>query len=159
MIFMPWMCFVLSLGKSSLILPSYNLQKNCHFHMLGKDSLEHCRETPEDHLCNEPCWESADGQEIASLGCKMSPGSRTERAELYLCRQRCSCWCPESGGKRKWKQKGEGKERKVMDSPRRDKNWIWQRCGGTVGAVGNGTRSLWTSLEMAVWWGFGRQLS
>lgn len=77
------------------------LKKNCHFHMLNKDSLECCRETPEDHLCNEPCWKSAGSQEIASLRCRMHPGSRTG---TYLCRQRSSCPCP------------KGKEREVTDS-------------------------------------------
>lgn len=73
MTLMSWMCFVLSLGKSSHISPSYSLQKNCCFCMLSKDSLEHGTEIPEDHLCNEPCWKAAGSQGLAGWTPAPSP--------------------------------------------------------------------------------------
>lgn len=109
--------------------------------MLTKDSLECCRETPEDHLCNEPCWKSAGSQEIASLRCRMHPGSRTGETEPYLCRQRSSCPCP------------EGKERKVVDSLQEEQELslvegLWDVGQGALEISGN-----------AVWLFFGQWLS
>lgn len=162
MTFMSWMCFVLSLGKSPHILPSYNLQKNCCFRILSKDSLEHCREIPEDHLCNEPCWKSSGRQEIASLDCKMDPGSSSERTEPCLCRWHSSCRCPESEGKRR------GKERKVKDSLQEGQELNLVKALGDCVTSGNWDKEplvtsgngslaiLWPAVKLVVnsrWWG------
>lgn len=110
-----WMCFVLSLGKSSHISPSYSLQKNCCFHTLSKDSLEHCAEIPEDHLCSEPRWKAAGSQGLAGW----TQAAEGQHQALPCCP--CSSYrCPEGERKRNQQQQGEGKWGRSQTSFKRE---------------------------------------